>query len=142
MNVSIFQKRINSNEPTKRVIENRVISEVIPIDSLKEKHRRFFEELSFSKLEKVNLQTLYDSYTQRIIALKTADIFGIYQPRTSERTKEDLNLMEKMEQLEKEVILLGNQSKKEVQLNRRVELASKIQEIKKEIESIKQKINS
>lgn len=139
---NVCQKRINANEPEKRVIENRVISELIPVDLPNEKHQRFVQEMSFSKLEKVNLKSLYDAYTQRIVALKTADILGIYQPRTSERTKEDLIGLEKIEGLEKEISMLGNQAKKEEQMNRRVELTAQIHQLKIEIETIKRKINS
>lgn len=139
---NVCQKRINANEPEKRVIENRVISELIPVDLPNDKQKKFFQELSFSKLEKVNLKTLYEGYTQRIVALKTADILGVYQPRTSERTKEDLISLEKIEQLDKEIILIGNQAKKEIQMNKRVELTTQIHLMKKEIETIKRKINS
>jgi hypothetical protein len=139
---NVCQKRIHVNEPEKRVIENRVSSEILSLSSSLEKQKRFFEEITYSKLEKVSLKTLYESYTQRIVALKTADLLGIYQPRTSERTKEDLSLLGRMEELEKKIQQLGNLAKKEVQLNRRVELITQIQSIKKEIESIKLKINS
>jgi len=139
---NVCQKRINANEPEKRVIENRVISELIPLDLPNDKQKKFLQELSFFKLEKVNLKKLYEGYTQRIVALKTADILGVYQPRTSERTREDLILLEKIEQLEKEIILLGSQAKKEVQMNRRVEFTAQIHQLKKEIETIKRKINS
>ena len=41
---NVCQKRINANEPEKRVIENRVISELIPVELPNDKQKRFFQE--------------------------------------------------------------------------------------------------
>jgi hypothetical protein len=127
-------KRINQNDSSRRTIEDRFFSEVIDINNLKETQVSFLDNLAFGKLDKTNLKTLYDGYSQAIIALQAAAYSGIYMPRTKERTDADL---QNMQILQNEIVTLQGLAKKETQLNQQVAINLHVQEKRREIERLK-----
>lgn len=135
-------KRINLTDPNKRVMDKSFYTENISYVSEENKIEAFFNGLSFASLDKTNLQTVYDSYIQQVIALKTVEIKGQYTPRTNERTKQDVQHLEEIGAIEKELGLLQNLAKKETQMNRRIELNTQIQQKRKAIELLKQLITN
>jgi hypothetical protein len=58
-------------------------------------------------------------------------------PRPNDRTKQDVEYLAQIESMETEIVKLQSQAKKETQMNKRVELNTKIQQHKQEIEHIK-----
>ena len=83
---------------------------------------------------------MYDSYIQCFVGLNTAPIIGTFETRPAERTKEDVELLERISQLEKEITTLSNTSQKETQLNKRIELNTQLQHKRKQIEQLKNTI--
>jgi hypothetical protein len=135
--VSTCLKRVNANDSNKRVMDKKFITEELVLDSNDDKVKAFIQSLAFSGLDKTNLKTLYDSYTQRIVALQTAAVTGEFVPRPNDRTKQDVEYLAQIESMETEIVKLQSQAKKETQMNKRVELNTKIQQHKQEIEHIK-----
>ena len=130
-------KKISQNESSKRIIEKRYTTEIINHETTIEYQQAFLISLNFSVLDKTNLKTYFDSYTQRIIALQTAALNGAFFPRTQSRTQGDMSVLEKIDMLSKEIQVLENQAKKESQLNLRVQLNTQIQGKRKQIEELK-----
>ncbi len=56
---------------------------------------------------------------------------------TRSRTKTDVDRLEQIETLQKEITLLQNQAKKETQLKQRIKLNTEIQSRRKTIEQLK-----
>jgi hypothetical protein len=133
-------KKINQNDSTKRTIDKRYFTGIIDIDNETTEQKAFVNSLGFSKLDKTDLKTFYDSYTQRIVALQAAQISGSFIPRTLVRTKDDMENLEKIETLQKEITILQNQAKKETQLNQRIEMNTQLQLKRKQIEQLKELI--
>ena len=133
-------KKINQNDNAKRTIEKRYFSEIINQTSRTAQQVAFLQSLVFSGLDKTNLKTLYGSYIARIIALQAAQINGIFIPRTKSRSQSDMDNLEKIELLNKEIVLLQSQIKNESQLNQRVDLNLRIQQKRKLIENYELKI--
>ena len=129
-------KKINQNDSSRRTIDKRYFTEDILQNDASKNHQDFLNSLSFTNLDKTNLQTFYNAYTQRIISLQVAKLNGVFLPRTQSRTQEDLLRLEKIEELKKEIIGLQNQAKKETQLNQRVQLNVTINDKRKEIERL------
>jgi len=98
--------------------------------------------LSFIELDKTNLKTLYNGYIQQIVALNAADVRGEFAPKPAERTQQDVVYLEKIAQLEKEIVTLTNLATKETQMNLRVEYNLKIRQKRKQIEEIKKLIST
>ena len=101
-----------------------------------------FDSLDFVKQDKVSLQRLYKGYINSIIQLQSSIVIGSFSKRTNVRTDEDLKLLDSMNIIEKEVIRLTNQLKKETQMSSKVSLNMEIQKKRKEIEIIKNKLST
>lgn len=129
-------KKVNQNDSSRRTIEKRYFSNAIIKDNASEIQKGFLESLKFANLDKTNLQTYYNAYTQRIISLQVSNLNGTFQPRTHSRTQQDMYRLEKIEQLNSEINSLENQAKKETQLNQRVQLNLTINQKRQEIENL------
>lgn len=130
-------KKINQNDSDRRIVEKKYTTETIDQHSPTERQKSFLNSLAFSELDKTNLKTCYDSYIQRMIALQAAELSGVFTPRTKDRTQSDMEKLEKIETLQKEILVLQNQIKKETQLNGKVSLNTEIQNKRKLIEQLK-----
>lgn len=135
-------KRINLNDKTKRTIERQISTPVISKLYKNEITSDFFDSLDFVKQDKVSLQRLYKGYINSIIQLQSSIVIGSFSKRTNVRTEEDLKLLDSMNIIEKEVIRLTNQLKKETQMSSKVSLNMEIQNKRKEIEIIKNKLST
>lgn len=130
-------KRINQNDNSRRSIEKKYYSEAISRPVLTEQQQAFLNSLNFAELDKTNLKSYYDSYTQRIISLQAAKLNGLFTLRTHERTQADIDNLEQIEAIEQEIQLLLNQVQKETQLNQKIALNIQIQERRELIEQLK-----
>jgi hypothetical protein len=140
--INASDKRINLNDISKRTIESYSTTTALSKLYKNEITTSFFETLDFSKLDKTNMETTYKSYIQAIVQFQTASITGSFNKRSHSRTKEDMLLLASIETIEKEIVRLSNQIKKETQVNNRVSLNIEIQNQRKEIENIKNKLGT
>jgi hypothetical protein len=135
-------KRINLNDKSKRTIERQISTPVISKLYKNEVTSSFLDSLDFIAQDKISLQRLYKGYVNSIIQLQSSLVTGSFNKRTGTRTEEDLNLIESMNTIEKEVIRLTNQLKKETQMSSKVSLNMEIQKQRNEIENIKIKLST
>lgn len=135
-------KRINENDNTKRVIDKMFSTDIILMNNPTESQIKFFGGLSFEKLDKTNLRTLYNGYVQQLVALNAAEVRGEFSTRPADRTKQDVIYLEEIAQLEKEITVLSKKVKRESQLNIQIDLNSQVQLKRKQIDRIKQLINT
>ncbi len=135
-------KRINLNDKSKRTIERQISTPVISKLYKNEVTSSFLDSLDFITQDKISLQRLYKGYINSIIQLQSSIVTGSFNKRTGTRTEEDLNLLESMNTIEKEVIRLTNQLIKETQMSSKVSLNMEIQKQRNEIEIIKNKLST
>ena len=135
-------KRINLNDKSKRTIERQISTPVISKLYKNEITSSFLDSLDFITQDKISLQRLYEGYINSIIQLQSAIVTGSFNKKIGSRTEEDLNLLESMNKIEKEVIRLTNQLKKETQMSSKVSLNMEIQKQRNEIEIIKNKLST
>jgi len=140
--INACHKRINQADTSKRTIEDWY--NTTPINKLykNELSEKFFMALDFAAIDKTNLQTSYHSYTQAIVQYQVAEVAGVYQIKSQQKNEEDLQTLQTIDELEKEIIGLQNQIKREQQINAQVNLNITIQEKKKEIERLKNIIST
>ncbi|RKS98642.1 DUF4391 domain-containing protein [Flavobacterium sp. 123] len=139
--VNVCDKKINQNDKSKRTIEAFINSPNVSKLYKNELVGAFFEGLDFAILDKTNLETTYKSYTSAIVQFQTAMVTGTFNQRSSVRTEDDLKHLETIQKIEKEILTLSNQIKKESQLNTRVSLNINIQKKRNEIEYLKTLLN-
>ena len=113
-------KRINENDSAKRIVDRMFTSDEIQITTPTKNQKTFLSGLSFKKLEKTNLKSLYNGYVQQIVALNAVDVRGEFSVRPAERTTQDVLYLEQIAQLEKEIITLTNIATRETQLNKQI----------------------
>lgn len=140
--LNICDKRVNQNDKTKRTIDSYLTTTRISKLYKNKVTSAFFSALDYNQIDKSNLETLYKSYNRAIVQYQTANLTGSYTIRTQQRTDEDMQMLLKIEEIEKEIKRLSSQLKKATQLNDKVSLNVKIQNKRKGIESIKDKLKN
>lgn len=140
--VNVCDKKINQNDKSKRTIEAFINSPNVSKLYKNELVGAFFDGLDFAFLDKTNLETTYKSYASAIVQFQTSMVTGNFNKRSSIRTDDDLKHLETIQRIEKEILTLSNQIKKESQLNTRVSLNIQIQKKRNEIEHLKTLLNT
>ena len=140
--VNVCDKRINQNDRSKRTIGKHITTPPISKLYKKETDERFYEALDYANVDKTNMERLYAAYVNAVVQYKAALVTGDYNTRPNQRSGDDLNRLLEIEELEKQIISLKNQIKKENQLNKKVALNVKMQQKKKDIENIKLELAS
>lgn len=135
--INVCDKKINQIDKSKRTIETLISSPNVSKLYKTELVTDFFKALDFAILDKNNLESTYKSYTSAIVQFQAALLTGTFNNRSSARTEDDLKHLETIQKIEKEILTLSNQIKKETQLNTRVSLNIEIQKKRNEIEKIK-----
>jgi hypothetical protein len=136
--INTSEKRINQNDKTKLTVERSFTTKKLSKLYKNEYNDAFYNALSFSNLDKTNLELFYKSYIQAIIQYQVASNTGSFVKRTNKRTEEDMQNLESIAILEREIISLKNQIKKENQLNEKVQLNILIKKNKDRITELKQ----
>ena len=129
-------KRINQNDSTLRTIEQRYFTEPITLGGIDDKQQAFLNSIKYTRLDKTNLKTYYDGYSQGIVALQTAVFSGTFTQRNKERSDADVKTLQKMQALQNEIVTLQNLAKKETQLNQQIAINTQVQEKRKEIQHL------
>jgi hypothetical protein len=127
-------KKVNQNDSSRRTIDKRYFSENISLENPNPQQSAFLQSLAFAGLDKTNLKTYYDAYSQRIIALQAAELSGVFSVRTSSRSQSDMASLEQIETINKEISLLQVQAAKESQLNQRIRLNVRIKQLEHQID--------
>jgi hypothetical protein len=140
--INTCDKKINLNDSNRRTIEKYYTTETILWEEISDKQKAFMDSLSFENLDKHSLKTLNDSYLKSITALHAAKHTGEFSDRQIERSKKDVEDLERINKLESEILQLQNQAKKETQLNTQVQINAEVQYRRKEIEIIKQNLTT
>ena len=140
--VNTCDKRVNFNNTAKRVVTNCLMSTTISKLFKNDITSSFFKALDFSQLDKTNMQTTYDSYTQALVEFQTALITGKFKKRNHLRTEKDMIILVAIEEVEKEITGLKSKLKKEIQLNIKVELNIEIQKRRNKIKELKNKLST
>jgi hypothetical protein len=137
---NVTYKRINQNDNNKRTVDKKFTTDSITANTTNKVQEAFLEALSFTRVTSTNLKVLYDGYVQCFVGLTTAPIIGTFETRRTERTKEDVERLERITTLEKEITTLTKVAQKETQLNKKIELNTQVQQKRKQIENLKNTI--
>jgi hypothetical protein len=139
--INASDKRINQNDKSKRTIEAYFTSVQLSKLYKNELNNSFYEVIKFTAVDKANMESLYKSYINALVQLRTASVTGSFNKRTQKRTEQDMVNLFKIEAIEKEIVSLSVQLKKESPLNNKVNLNVEIQNKRKLIVTLKSKLD-
>ena len=139
--LSLTDKRINQADKSKRTIEHFYHSPILSKLYKNEISEAFFKSVTFTELDKTNLETTYKSYIRAVIQLQASALTGSFEKKSYKRPEEEMELLETVEEMEQQIIGLKSQLKKETQLNGKVKLNVEIQEKRQKIQEIKNKLS-
>jgi len=127
--MSLAHQRFAQNEADKSILDGNVV--VANIGIAGDAEESFLKSISLANQPLQNLYALYQGWIERIETLLAARITGKFiEPRSSERAAARRSALKDTSALERELISLRAQAAKEKQMNRRVELNLKIQQLK------------
>lgn len=135
--INVTTKKINKVDNSKLVIDEMIYTDWINKDELKEKEIAFLESLSINNFNTNNLFTVYEGYLNSIRSFLAAKYRDEFEIKSISEVSNDIEILDKIINLENQVINLRNNIKKETNMGAKVELNVKIKKIEKEIESLK-----
>ncbi len=138
-NISI--KKINKVEREKLAIEEMIYTDWINLNELTQKESDFLKSLNISKISTSNLFKIYEGFINSINSFNLCKYREEFKIKSVENTSNDMELLDKIEKLESEIITLRNKIKKESNLGVKVEINVKIKRIQKKIEELKSSLN-
>lgn len=130
-------KKINKVDNSKLVVDEMIYTDWINKDQLTEKEISFLESLSISNLNTNNIASIYEGYINCIRSFIAAKFRDDFEVKSTNEVSNDIEVLDKITNLENEVISLKTNIKKETNMGVKVELNVKIKKIEKEIESLK-----
>lgn len=135
--LSFAHKRFSQAEGGKVVLEELRKTNPMREESLALEESDFIGSIAISSLPTRDLSALYQGWIDRVAALEAARITGAFAPPDSPgRAGELRDGLVEHTRIQRELIALRAQAKKEKQINRRVDLNLRIKKLEAELESI------
>lgn len=135
--INMAIKKINKVDNSKLIIDEMIYTDWINKDEVTEKEIAFLKSLSISNFNTNNLFSVYEGYLNSIRSFLAAKYRDEFEIKSISEVSNDIETLDKIINLENEVINLRNNIKKETNIGAKVELNVKIKKIEKEIESLK-----
>lgn len=130
-------KKVNKVDNSKLIIDEMIYTDWINKDELTEKEIAFLKSLSINNFNTSNLFSVYEGYLNCIRSFAVAKYKSEFEVKPISEVSNDIKVLDKITNLENEVVSLRNNIKKEPNMGAKVELNVKIKKIEKEIESLK-----
>lgn len=121
---STHEKKTNGYLVSKQLYE---IQEAVTIDQVE-------QQLHFDDLDKLNLKTLYESWLERLLQIELQIRYSVNTSVTLQN-----NLLEKLVVMDKQIDDYVKQAKKEIQLNKRIELQQTANKVKSQKQALIEK---
>ncbi|HHP5616471.1 DUF4391 domain-containing protein [Bacillus cereus group sp. BY17LC] len=134
-------KRINKNNIQKAVVEELLLSSWLNLEDMNDSTKQFIKKIHFSSVSFTTFYELYTDFHYGIQLLEVAEKNGEFIPYEKEELKTVQALIEQITGLEGEIEHYRRLMKKESQFNKKVEYNVKIQALRKQCETLKNKIN-
>ncbi|URZ03184.1 DUF4391 domain-containing protein [Clostridium felsineum] len=130
-------KKINKVDSSKLVVDEIIYTDWLNKECLNEKEKSFLESLSINNLSTNNIFSIYEGYINCIRSFVVAKYKDNFEIKSINEVSNDIEVMNKITNLENEVISLKVNIKKETNMGEKVEFNVKIKKIEKQIESLK-----
>jgi hypothetical protein len=124
----LAEKQINQNDNEKRTIKEEYFCEWISFES--SIFNAFIDSWEKSYTQNDNLRTLYKKMVNLVENLSIARVTGNFNTKGMEETKKDKQILQEIEDMENEIEKLRKELKKETRFSERLELNTRINEMK------------
>lgn len=137
--ISLADKRVNQADKEKWVIEDSIQTDWIRLKSQPIADGAFLQSLSINNLSFKNFWEFYRSLIDRVIALNCAEHSGSFMIEYGEGKSgtDRLAKLKELERLEFQKAELANKLSSEKQMGRKIDLNTKIKQIKDQMTAIK-----
>lgn len=130
-------KKINKVDNSKLIIDEMIYTDWINKDELTDKEKAFLKSLAIGNFNINNLFTMYEGYLNCIRNFIAAKYKSEFKIKSINEVSNDIEVLDKITDLENEVTNLRSNIKKETNMGSKVEINVKIKKIEKEIENLK-----
>lgn len=139
VDLSLAMKRLNKHDNIKVVKDEICSSDFINLENLKDYEDKFLRLIKITNQSQINLYELYKGIQSHIVATK---LFGYVENYISDSLSIEciLEMIEKYEDIYKEIQCYEQNRKGESNFGRQMEWHVKIKKAEKKLESIKQKM--
>jgi|GEM_PF-497335 hypothetical protein len=129
--ISISKKSINQTDKIKRTIDETITSSWIDYDFNTEISKTLLDHLNTKSFVSQNLKTFYESFTKIIYQYETSLLTGKLDTKSKKEVLKDASTLKKLEIINKEIISLKSQIKKETVFSEKVTLNIRFKEFEK-----------
>jgi hypothetical protein len=138
VSLSLAHKRWSQGEAGKKVLDGGVVS----VEWNHETHERdFLATIALARQPRAHLQATYQGWIHCVMALTAARIVGVFAvPDTADRSAALRDGLDAHGRLNRELAQLRAQTKRERQLNRRVELNLEIKRLEQELARVRKRL--
>lgn len=135
--INVAIKKINKVDNSKLIIDEMIYTDWINKEELTDKEREFLKSLSIINFNTNNLFSVYEGYVNCVRSFIAAKYKNEFELKSINEVSNDIEVLDKITNLENQVINLRNNIKKETNMGSKVELNVKIKKIEKEIKNLK-----
>lgn len=143
ISISTCLKRLNKVNKQEIVLETIHRSDFFAINDKDEVIESFLDDLHISKLSFSNFFTFYKDIDIAVKAFQNSVVIGTYRNLKDEKERIKLEqIIEQIVEKQQEIDQYKRELKKESQFNKKVEINMKMQQLKKELDRLQNKVRS
>lgn len=131
----LARKQISKNNKDERVITETISSPVLSLVDTE-----FLSCFSLGKQVKANLQALYNSYIALLYSKQIEQVSNRFEALSYDKAMKRMVLLRKVLEIERDLIALRAQIKKESQLNEQIKLNTEIHVLKEKMKDLTNKL--
>lgn len=126
--VSVAKKSINQADKLKRTIDEVITSTWLNRKEDKKVNQDFLNQLNTKTFHNLHLKAFYESFTKAIHQYETSLLTGSFSPKDGKAIDKDAETLKQIEAIDKDIISLKSQIKKETVFSDKVRLNMNLKE--------------
>lgn len=139
--VSVARKSINQTDKLKRTIDEVITSTWFDKTDEAAINNSFLKQLNTKTFNNLNLKMFYESFIKAIHLFETSLLTGAFKNKEAKEVVVDAEVLKQVELIDKEIISLKSQIKKETVFSGKVTLNISLKEIEKRKQKLIQKLS-
>ncbi|WP_400077127.1 DUF4391 domain-containing protein [Winogradskyella sp. R77965] len=138
--VSVAKKSINQADKLKRTIDEVITSTWLNRKEDKKVNQDFLNQLNTKTFHNLHLKAFYESFTKAIHQYETSLLTGSFSPKDGKTIDKDAETLKQIEAIDKDIISLKSQIKKETVFSDKVRLNMNLKESEEKRQKLIEKL--